>query len=378
MELPCSDSLNTAGLAAVFDSTAESYKFFWFGAILERIIKGEETVRFSSLVNDMIAAAWYMVSEYHLSLGPADTMEKLILELQGISLLKSSDPVNVITDYLENCGSALLKKRKLTLINEVPYRLQSTMVSLTAKEWQKGSRERIRLINAHEGLIYTFSEFRGLDTEVRFDAKWASYIRKNAPFLKGWYRYRLIDYLQRRNPDVPGIPMKLSPPQQRKLSDVASFWRTVMEIHPVRDIYSGEVLSGDDISIDHFIPWSYTASDEFWNLDPTSKSINSSKGNFLPEWDTYFPALCALEYGVYSIIHSKPQVRDCFEKAAGNHFSSLSLKAKLFGNRNLSRETFSRILSEEAAMPLYNAAERCGFLRWKYEKKRLNHNFCGI
>ncbi|MDY3850957.1 MAG: HNH endonuclease domain-containing protein [Bullifex sp.] len=146
--------------------------------------------------------------------------------------------------------------------------------------------------------------------------------------------------------------MKLSPPQIRKISDVASFWRTVMEIQPVRDIYSGEVLSGDDISIDHFIPWSYTASDEFWNLDPTSKSINSSKGNSLPEGDTYFPALCSLEYGVYSLIHSKSQVRDCFEKAAGNHFSSLSLKAKLFGNRNLSRETFSRILSEEAAMPL--------------------------
>ena len=197
MELPCSDSLNTAGLAAVFDSTAESYKFFWFGAILERIINGEYSVRFSNLVNDMIAAAWYMVSEYHLSLGPSDTMEKLIMELQGISPLKSSDPLNVITDYLETCDSVLLKKRKLTLMNEVPYRLQSTMVSLTAKEWQKGSRERIRLINAHDWLIYTFSEFRGLDTEVRFDAKWASYIRKNAPFLKGWYRYRLIDYLQK-------------------------------------------------------------------------------------------------------------------------------------------------------------------------------------
>ena len=74
MELSCSDSLNTAGLAAVFDSTTESYKFFWFGSILERIIQGEEAVRFSSLVNDMIAAAWYMVSEYHLSLGPADTI----------------------------------------------------------------------------------------------------------------------------------------------------------------------------------------------------------------------------------------------------------------------------------------------------------------
>ena len=122
-----------------------------------------------------------------------------------------------------------------------------------------------------------------MDTVIWFDAGWSEYIRSNAAFLDGWYRYCLINYLQRRNPDVPGIPLKISPPEARNLTDVTAFWKNVMEIQPVRDIYSGKILTSGDISIDHFIPWSYTASDEFWNLDPTTRSINSSKSNCLPE-----------------------------------------------------------------------------------------------
>ncbi|MDY5576621.1 MAG: HNH endonuclease domain-containing protein [Lachnospiraceae bacterium] len=42
-------------------------------------------------------------------------------------------------------------------------------------------------------------------------------------------------------------------------------------------------MTENDISIDHFVPWSYVAHDEMWNLNPTTKSINSSKRNNLLE-----------------------------------------------------------------------------------------------
>jgi CRISPR/Cas system Type II protein with McrA/HNH and RuvC-like nuclease domain len=38
-----------------------------------------------------------------------------------------------------------------------------------------------------------------------------------------------------------------------------------------------------DISIDHFIPWSYIYSDDIWNLVITSKSNNSKKSNKLTD-----------------------------------------------------------------------------------------------
>ena len=46
-------------------------------------------------------------------------------------------------------------------------------------------------------------------------------------------------------------------------------------------IYGDGELTDKDISIDHFVPWSYVANDEIWNLHPTTRSINSAKSNNL-------------------------------------------------------------------------------------------------
>ena len=61
-------------------------------------------------------------------------------------------------------------------------------------------------------------------------------------------------------------------------------------------------LTEKDISIDHFVPWSYVANDEIWNLHPTTKSINSAKSNNLPRWEAYFKKLSALEYQSYQLM----------------------------------------------------------------------------
>ena len=46
-----------------------------------------------------------------------------------------------------------------------------------------------------------------------------------------------------------------------------------------KGFYTDEVLSMDQISVDHFIPWSYIYSDDIWNFVITSKSNNSKKSN---------------------------------------------------------------------------------------------------
>ena len=48
-------------------------------------------------------------------------------------------------------------------------------------------------------------------------------------------------------------------------------------------IYSGEALSPDAFSLDHFLPWSYVCHDQLWNLIPANRSANSSKGKSLPD-----------------------------------------------------------------------------------------------
>ena len=78
MQLPYSDKLEIKYFNRLFDNTSECYKFFWFQAILTKVLAGQEAISYEELVDEMIADAWYMVTEYHLRLGPKDTLERLV------------------------------------------------------------------------------------------------------------------------------------------------------------------------------------------------------------------------------------------------------------------------------------------------------------
>jgi hypothetical protein len=41
-------------------------------------------------------------------------------------------------------------------------------------------------------------------------------------------------------------------------------------------------LKPKDISLDHYVPWSFVVHDQLWNLIPTTKSVNSKKSDLLP------------------------------------------------------------------------------------------------
>ena len=81
-------------------------------------------------------------------------------------------------------------------------------------------------------------------------------------------------------------------------------------------------MTPEDLSLDHFVPWSYVAHDELWNLVPTTKAVNSSKSNDLPNWDIYFPKLCRVEYSAYQSIWQNDHVHMLFEKCKKEHVNS--------------------------------------------------------
>jgi len=222
-------------------------------------------------------------------------------------------------------------------------------------------------MNQEKRLMYYYTDICGLDTSICLRPEWCIYIRKNQEILKGWIQYNLIIYLQRRNPNVPGISSKLEPPQDRKLNKVIKYWKTIMEITPVSDIYGNEILMQETLSIDHFIPWSYVAHDEFWNLHPTTISINSSKSNNLPAWERYFPALCEKEYFSYQMMWRFDVVHKEFLKCSKEHINSGDVMLKLY-REDISEGEF-RVNLENILFPLYNAA-LAGFKDWFYLNTR--------
>ena len=367
MQLPYSEDLEIQYLSRLFDNTSECYKFFWFQAIVTKILEGKTEISYGELLDEMIADAWYMVTEYHLNLGPKDNLEALVKYISQISGMKTSEKKDVILDYLRNCEDKEVMRMKRILINQVPYRLQAPfMHSLKGKDWNVPSSRLIERINREKRLFYYFTSFDGLQTTIIVQPEWQQYILKNQEIVKGWLQYNIILYLQKRNPSVPGIADKLCPPQERKLEKVKKYWKLILTIRPVHEIYNDVELDGKDLSIDHFVPWSYVAHDEFWNLHPTTRGINSSKSNNLPDWNTYFPRLCEQEFFSYEMMWQYDSVHVEFEKCAKEHLNNEDIKRRVY-RKGLTFSEFSESL-EEVIQPIYQSARNCGFKNWIYRE----------
>lgn len=57
MQIPYSEKLNTTSLARIFDNKSESYKLFWFKAILHEVGFGRSAIPFRDLIERMIVDA---------------------------------------------------------------------------------------------------------------------------------------------------------------------------------------------------------------------------------------------------------------------------------------------------------------------------------
>lgn len=366
MQLPNSDNLPIQHLSHLFDNTSECYKFFWFQAIVTKVLEGKDVITYEELVNEMVAESWYMVTEYHLNLGPKDTLERLVHYICEISNLKPSEKKEGVLEYLKNCEDREVLQKKRMLTYNVPYRLQSPFIEyIKGKEWNVSEAGLIARINQEKRLIYYFTALNGMQTAIHIQPEWITYIHKNQEIIKGWLQYNMILYLQRRNPSVPGIADKLRPPAERKLDSVKKYWKLLLDLAPVREIYGDGIVTKEDLSIDHFVPWSYVAHDEFWNLHPTVKRINSSKSNHLPDWGLYFPKLCRLEYFSYEMMNQNEALMNAFEKCAKEHLNNNDIRRRIY-KKDLSLVQFSNAL-EELIQPVYQSAKNCGFRNWIYK-----------
>lgn len=366
--LPGSEELDIGHLSRLFDNKSECYKLFWFQALIRKVSQGQYELTFEELVDQMILDAWYMVTEYHLNLGPSDTLEKAVHYICDKEKIAPAEKKERILAYLQNTDDKQVKAFKQILTYNVPYRLQAPFLETAKGFWAAGTHELTRKINQQKHLIYYFGDCHGLATKIRVQPEWGNYITVNHEILESWLRCDMIAYLQKRNPCVPGIVDKIDPPQERKLADVQAYWKTLIRLHDIHEIFDDEQLQVNAISIDHFIPWSYVAHDEFWNLHPTTKSINSSKSNYLPAWDRYFTRFSSLEYLSYLMMWQNEELHKKFDHCAREHLNNPEIKEKLY-QQGLSKELFCHQL-EDIIKPVYQSALQCGFKEWSYADNR--------
>ncbi len=370
---PENEKLNIGYLSRLFDNTTNCYKFFWFQAILNKLDGESNRFTFDELINEMIADAWYMVTEFYLRLGPVgvkDNLEEAVKYIHNNYGFLSSEKKEKILEFLHNSDDKKLMKYKADLTLNVPYRLQTPFydeITIGSSLWNGSKNNLIDEINRQHRLMYYFLMVSGLGSVIEVDTAWAEYLFKHKEILKGWTQLKLIQYLQNKNPSVPGIADKLEAPASRDIDRVRKYWRLIIQIDPtLRDIYGEIALENENISIDHFVPWQYVAHDELWNLHPTTKSINSSKSNSLPSWKLYFNSLGELEYRAYELKAQNELVAHEFQKIAPYHLNNQEIRNQLYAD-GLDRCSFIGRL-EHVIKPVYEAAQMSGFKEWKYDE----------
>lgn len=370
---PENEKLNIGYLSRLFDNTTNCYKFFWFQAILNRLDGENNRFTFDELINEMIADAWYMVTECHLRLGPVgvkDNLEEAVKYIYSNYGFLSSEKKEKILEFLRNSDDKKLTKYKADLTLNVPYRLQTPFydeITIGSSLWNGSKNNLIDEINRQHRLMYYFLMVSGLGSVIEVDSAWAEYLFRNKEILKGWTRLKLIQYLQNKNPSVPGIADKLEARASRDIDRVRKYWRLIIQIEPtLRDIYGEIALENENISIDHFVPWQYVAHDELWNLHPTTKSINSSKSNSLPSWKLYFNSLGELEYRAYELKAQNDIIAHEFWKIAPYHLNNQEIRNQLYED-GLDKSSFIGRL-EHVIKPVYEAAQMSGFKEWEYDE----------
>ncbi len=351
------------------------YKFYWLEALVKLISEGREAVTFDDVINEMICNAWYSVREFHIHLSglPADGqvrdgLERAVLKLTELSNLEAhASRVEILNAIREH--ESELKAAKTQLTNMVPYRALAGFFPKEgdAPAWESERRMVRYIANIDRELVslpYTLGESSKLKKEVIFNPLWQKMIQDNMVSILGWIQYEKVKWLQNNNPEVPGLVYKLAPmdDKMRKLGHVRKLWEGILDMHEVRDVFTGRPVLPKQYDVDHFIPWSFVMNDELWNLMPMDSSLNSSKSNLLPRWDRFFLPFAENQFLLYELVHNHEKIHKLFEKCYKDNLHSIWAGQELYRPGN-TRETFLNIL-EKNMQPVYDSAKRQGYEVW--------------
>ncbi|SMN10897.1 hypothetical protein SPBRAN_1072 [uncultured Candidatus Thioglobus sp.] len=260
-KLPKQSNLNISEFSNLFKNTSTSYKYLFFQAMLAYLKETnfkKTDYSFELLEAKMLEIAEHPIKIYRLNFGNDDRVAR----------------------KLHN------KFEKIDLLKFVPYRLLSPFFT-----------EQIKGLNTtatHKKIACLSQEFEApsiykiIDNSISIKVEWMAYFQENFAIIEAWSLWHWANYLQKKNPNVLAILNKLQKPSERlSLQKQTKYWQTVLNAQPFNCIYSGNKITPSNLSLDHFLPWSFIGHDQLWNLIPTSTNINASKSDNIPSMDKY-------------------------------------------------------------------------------------------
>lgn len=370
LSLPQDQTVDSRLLEVILDYEylTASYKLFWFSGIFKEIIRGNQRITFRRIVCRMIASAWYPLLQYHLDFGYSDNLNRVVTMIHNKYGLQCETKEEELVRIIENLNDLEVEKAIRDLYKFVPYRLLSPFYSDVLSGMKEREKNKLILSLSQDSDKALYKILMPEETIIVND-KWFEYIYKNQSIVLGWMNYKLIYFLQKKNPNVPSIPFKLSAPYQRSLTMAKKFWNDITEQQIIIDVYTGKPLNRDnyskygEISIDHFIPWSFVLHDELWNLIPTFKSVNSSKSNKLPKLELYMDDFCEVQFMAFNLVRNKKDSKKYLEDYLTIN-KKLDLNHMIHRKQDVSKNEFNDSL-KKTILPLFQIAYNQGYELWQ-------------
>lgn len=289
MNFPSSENLPINILAACFNKTVATYKFYWFLSIVQELEKGNILIRKKSLFARMLSNSWYTANYFNLSYGKSDILK---IQIAAVAELENI-PIHLKRETVFRLLNESRKEKTLRILNhfdnQVPHWfLTPWFPGLKGSDSVK--RKKIYEFNVEEKrkCLYFLKK-----EEIEINPIWVDYILQNAQFLKSFCYWNLTLFFQKHNPNIPDIANKIIKDSQRsKLGKQRKeFWNLVFNDLPenkIKCIYTREFITLDNYAVEHFVPHSFVAHDLIWNLIPADPKFNSSKNNRLPQYELLF------------------------------------------------------------------------------------------
>jgi hypothetical protein len=281
---------NINQLSQIFNETTNSYKFLLFLSLIELIKESNfEKQEFQSkqISARILATAWYPSQYYKLSLGKQDKLKSFLIDLN----LNPERKLKTCLEIAEEIEKKITYDLQKKILRFSPYRLIRPFLNkeLGNKTPDHRVNKRITTVTgeSNNNALYKINQKNDKSTgeflSIKFDVEWIEYIKINYTFLRTWTLYSWATFIQKNNPNSLAILDKISPILKRpSLSLQRRFWKKIVALESIKCPYSGQDLSSTDFDLDHFLPRSYIAHDQFWNLVPSSAKYNRSKNDRIP------------------------------------------------------------------------------------------------
>lgn len=305
MILPQSTGLPIPYLAACFNNTSATYKFYWFLGILDAVEKGQTTIEKKSLFASMISNAWYTVNYFHLSFGKQDMLQRAIENVKMLEGIAVDEKKSIVHAKLTDTENLATIKNLRYFDSQVPHWFLSP--------WFRGQRQ-VSIIYEGSRIESNKCLYALYDTSIVVNPVWTTYLKENIAVLRSFCYWYLAIFLQARNPSVPDIPNKLIRPAVRSslIKHRKEYWDIVIEHKPnLKCIYTNREVVIGDYHIEHFVPFSFVSHDLIWNLIPADRSFNTKKSDRLPRQEVYFDPFYKLQATGIDIVR-KLQPRNRF------------------------------------------------------------------